>query len=245
MLPPVFFVPPVGVAAGALTLPGDESHHARTVLRLQQGTPIVAVDGCGTAHFGTYYVDGKNASMQISESCHEWGEAARAVTLAAGLSGGSKFDQIIQMGTEIGISRFVPLLTEKSRTINQTKADRSRQDRWRRVAVAAMKQSRRSRLPEIDSPQTLEQYLNSLPSHESNLTRLLFHPGGDLIDAQLFGQGRVGAMTVITGPESGFAQEEIELARLHRCHIVSLGDRILRAETAAPVVAALAIYALR
>jgi 16S rRNA (uracil1498-N3)-methyltransferase len=165
------------------------------------------------------------------------------LTLAAGLSTGSKFDAVIQRGTELGVSRFIPLLTEKSKVaVDEPKRAKAKVTRWRRVAMAAMKQCRRSYIPEIAVPTGLQSFLEQ---HESSDLGLIFHPGKagkPLSEVGLNDSSK--RVTLLVGPESGFSEDELDMARDAGIAPISLGPRILRTETAGPIVVALVMARL-
>ena len=240
MQPPIFYASEPSILNDGLTLPKAEAHHAAKVLRLKKGALVIVVDGLGNAYRAA--IDRVTRTgiveVRIHSKARNFGEPNVVMTLASGLSAGHKFDSLIEKGTEIGVKRFVPLLTEKSKVrIEDPKRVRTKLNRYEKVAVAAMKQCRRSYRPEITSPVRFGDYLNELD--ESSLS-LIFHPsskGGRLEDVPLdSGQKRVN---IIVGPESGFSEDEVDLALAKGARIVSLGSRILRTETAGPVVCAL------
>lgn len=238
---PVCYCPPDCFRGEKIILPDDEARHIRTVLRLKTGERVITVDGEGTAYEGTLIEDDRwgGTSLKIESRHDNWGEPSIKLTLAFGLSVGSKADEIVEKGTELGVCRFVPLLTEKSKV----KADDSskyfrKNDRLARVAIAAMKQCRRSRLPEICQPSSIATFFKELRDEQS-AAKLLFHPydNSDALESKLI-LGRK-ELVIITGPESGFSDDEIVIALKAGSTLVSLGPRVLRAENAAPIACAL------
>ena len=149
---PIFFAPPEAVQGEIIILPKTEAHHARTVLRLKNNCQVIVVDGFGKAFRGviTKLSSRRDAIVEIQNEIRGFGEPFADVTLAAGLSEGFKFDEVVQKGTELGIKKFVPLVTDKSK-IKMTTATKfdNKLERLKRVALGAMKQSRRSFCPKI------------------------------------------------------------------------------------------------
>ncbi len=241
-VPPVFRAP--GPFSGdAIDLPESEVKHARKVLRLREGDRAIAVDGCGVAREGSIEYRGNGAAIVGGSDIHGWGEPEVAVTLAAALSTNDKFDSVIQKGTELGVCSFQPLIGEKGKVrVDDPARLRARLSRYARVAEAAMKQSRRSVLPTLAHPMTLECFFaESRPTGPC----LLFHPGqGSVALSDLTLPGRPDHVSLIVGPESGFSDNELALAHDHGCQFVSLGARILRTETASPVAVALVMHHL-
>ncbi|HWR83579.1 MAG TPA: 16S rRNA (uracil(1498)-N(3))-methyltransferase [Candidatus Deferrimicrobium sp.] len=245
MPPPVFYCPPDLRRGNLLELPLDENHHAANVLRLRQGEPVVVVDGMGMAYEGEIYqAAASNAvKVKITSEIPNFGEPVLDITLAAGLSAGFKFDTVVEKGTELGVKRFVPIVSERSRIkLVDTLTSAGRIRRIERVALAAMKQCRRSFRPEVLRPVTLDQFL---PQADSNSLRLVFHPSPDAV---LFGHLKIEASSrsaiLLVGPESGFSPEEVALACDAGFIMVRLGPRILRTETAGPVACALVMQLL-
>ena len=224
-----------------ISLVGSEARHMLSVLRLQQGDTVRLIDGRGTAHFCEIIKSGtKKAVCRIIKTLKQSGEPSLALTLAIGLSTGSKFDTVIEKGVEVGVSRFVPLLTEKSKVkLGDASAIKRKMNRWRRVAEAAVKQSGRSKFPEIEAPVKFHDYLEGAKTEPC----IIFHPdekAKDLIT--IVDSLPDDNLAIIVGPESGFSTTEIDSASRLNIPMVSLGSRILRTETAGVVLSALLIY---
>lgn len=248
MLPPLFYVPRQAaggmVVGDEIALPPDEAHHASKVLRLSSGAIVILVDGLGIgARCELLKVSPRSVTSKVHSITRELGEPAVRLTLAAGLSVGSKFDDVVQRGTELGVSRFVPLITEKSLVkFDDERRAKSRQARLGKVAVAAMKQCRRSYLPEVSAVTSMREYLAQFDPSDAGL---IFHPGKPALRLSDIDLGAATKrITVLVGPESGFSEAEVELAIAAGFKPVSLGERILRTETAGSVVTALVMQKL-
>ncbi|MEW5994779.1 MAG: RsmE family RNA methyltransferase, partial [Candidatus Zixiibacteriota bacterium] len=175
---PVFYAPPQSLRQDTFALPADESRHAAKVLRLGRGDGLIIVDGLGNAWKGSITSVGSRGG-QVTVRRHlelrNYGEPAVILTLAAGLSTGSRFDTVVGKGTELGVKRFVPVISEMSRVKPvETRSVSTRVRRLERVALAAMKQCRRSYRPEIGDPVTFAEYLRQV---DEKSLKLLFHPG--------------------------------------------------------------------
>ena len=244
MQPPLFYAPPGNRDGSIIALPTAEARHAARVLRIEVGAMVVVVDGLGNAcRCETASVSPRKVTARVHSEIRDYGEPSIRLTLGAGLSAGFKFDGVVQRGTELGASRFVPLITAKSRvTIDDPKRARTKANRWNKVALAAMKQCRRSVLPEVATPTRFDDFIAQLDSSDP---RLIFHPGKDSValDAvELPDQAR--RVSLLVGPESGFDDEEIALAAEAGLTSVNLGRRVLRTETAGPTVVALVMARL-
>lgn len=241
---PVFYASPDLIDPPTIELPSDESRHARDVMRLRKGALIVVIDGLGRAYKGEIQTVGKKAvTVNVISTVREFGEPMVHVTLAAGLSKGEKLDGVIQRATELGVSRIVPLLTEKSVIkLDDDKKVQSRIKRWSKVALASAKQCRRSVVPMIAEPLAVSKYLLDFEREDCGL---FFHVSRDTMswsDAEIpDGAKRVA---VVVGPESGFSDNEAEMARNAGMTVVGLGERVLRTENAGPTAVALVMSRL-
>ena len=244
MEPPVFYASPENISSDTITLSRTEAHHAVSVLRLSPGAIVLVVNGLGLAYRGELtQVSRTKATVKVHSEIRNLGEPSVRLTLAAGLSAADKFDTVVQRGTELGVKRFVPVLSEKSRVkIDSQKRSRTRVTRLERVALAAMKQCRRSYLPEIASPLDLELFLHE--QNEDDL-KLVFHPhpAGQPLDRNSL-QGDTSRVTILVGPEAGFTADELSMAGEAGFVPITLGPRILRTETAGPVATALVLQLL-
>ncbi len=245
---PIFYCPPEKKDGDVAYLSEEESHHALRVMRLGLHDYIMVVDGLGTAFKGEIVKIRKKKEVEVRLlwEVRNFGEPMLHLTLAAGLSAGSKFDTVIQKGTELGVKRFVPIVSELSKVSWDTpKKAAAKVRRLERVALAAIKQCRRSYRPDISSPMTLADYVSAT---DENSLRLIFHPGGkvmtEVFPSSLRSSQPPKRVAVLVGPESGFTEEEVNLALAHEFVPVSLGSRILRTETAGPVACALVMNLL-
>jgi 16S rRNA (uracil1498-N3)-methyltransferase len=238
---PTFIYPTDEVMNNTIILRGDEARHISAVLRLGRGEQIRMIDGRGTAHICEIVsIASQTVSARIIKTLKNSGEPRLHLTMGIGLSNSSKFDTIIEKGTEVGVSLFVPLLTEKSKVKTGDKGAATRKmNRWQRVCRAAVKQSGRSRIPDISRPVEFYQFLEHCNPEET----CLFHPGeGREAIETLPNLQNKSCLTVLIGPESGFSPAEIQTVRERSINVISLGNRILRTETAGVVIPALVIY---
>lgn len=258
---PIFFCPPERWRNDTIELPSEEGHHAVSVRRLTKGDRVIVIDGVGTAYRGEIakIVGKKKVEIKPHLEIRNFGEPAVALTLAAGLSVGSKFDTVIQKGTELGVKRFVPIIAEQSKVrLDDVKKTAAKTRRFERVALAAVKQCRRSYRPEIAFPVGFAEYMREA---DPDSVKLVFHPidkttqrnhtptGSNLHGLtasweQLLANDYIKRVTVLVGPESGFTRDEIDMANKAGFVTISLGPRILRTETAGPVVCALVMNVL-
>lgn len=222
----------------------DESRHMRDVLRLRAGDEAFIFDGegrefaCIVSDAGGRKLD---ATLEVRGQAEPpCAESPLALTLAVALLKGEKFDLVVQKATELGASHIAPITSRRADVRLRDDADSARRvERWRRVALEAAKQSGRARVPKVASPVALESFI-TVAAQTAELRMFFAERAGDGLDSlALEAETRPSAVTAIVGPEGGWGDEEIALAREHGWKIITLGGRTLRAETAAIVVCAL------
>lgn len=234
-----FFVPAGTVAGREVVLPPELARRLAKVLRLQRGDRVVLADGGGrdyevelnelSARAASAFVVGERPSPL---------EPSVELVLYQSLVRPQRFELVLEKGTEIGVSRFVPLLSGRARVRTQPGSQRAQ--RWRRIVSEAAEQCGRGRVPAVDPPAPFEEAVRSAPG-----LRLIPWEGERSQGLRSYLRAleeRPATVSLIIGPEGGFAEEEIELARGAGCVPVSLGPRILRSETAGIVAAALVMH---
>jgi 16S rRNA (uracil1498-N3)-methyltransferase len=233
-----FFAPPQNIDGSIITLSKEETHHLARVLRLQAGEEVLVFDGDGREfRCAISEVRSGHARLEIMEPLRDGRESRLDLTLAQGLAKGEKFDLIVQKATELGVSRIVPLATENSDVRLDEERSAKRVERWRRISLESIKQCKRCRLVDIQTPLSLEAFLDSGPRAGAGL--LVFSErGGSTIKEALAGLGGE-PITALVGPEGGWSPRELELLEARSARAVSLGPRIIRTETAAMVAIAL------
>jgi 16S rRNA (uracil1498-N3)-methyltransferase len=217
------------------TIDGDAANHIGRVLRLQRGDPLTVFDGRG-GEYAARIEEFRNSTVivLVGEPSTVVRESPLSLTLAQGVSRGERMDWVVQKATELGVSRIVPVLTERTVVRLDAKQAERKLLHWRGIATAACEQSGRDRIPAIDEPLDLAAFLAAADGHA---TRALLSPAGNLRIAEL-ARPEAG-MIVLIGPEGGLAESEQRAAMAAGFLAVRLGPRVLRTETAA--VAALTL----
>jgi 16S rRNA (uracil1498-N3)-methyltransferase len=215
-----------------ITLAGNAASHVTRVLRLRVGGQLVLFDGSGGEYEGSIdKAHGGEVTVAIGEHHALERESPLALTLAQGVSRGERMDLVVQKATELGVTRIVPVLTERSVVRLSAQQSDRKVNHWRAITIAACEQCGRNRLPELAAPVTLAQLLGTGGSGTAGGMRLLLSPEGS---ATLAGLRRpIDAATVLIGPEGGFSDEEEQAAVAAGFTAVRLGPRVLRTETAA------------
>lgn len=229
-----------------LRLCDEDVRHAK-VLRLREGEHIAVVDA-SSDYFECEIcsMDG-GISVRIARRC-ELETAPFDVVLVQGVAKGDKMDSIVRHATEIGVSEIVPALFARSVVKLNSANALKKQSRWQSIAKSAAMQSGRMDIPAIAAPSEIESICASLSSADRVLVFWEEAAPTDTISAALESIKSIenATVAVVVGPEGGLDKKEIELI-LRTCgnaKVVTLGDTILRTETAALIASALTIYEL-
>jgi 16S rRNA (uracil1498-N3)-methyltransferase len=233
------FVPPERIVGEEVHFPLEEVRHLATVLRRRAGDVVWAVDGKGRAYeTSLVLVTRREVRGRILRMVRGLGEPETSVTLAAGVLKGERFDWLVEKAVELGASRIAPFTGGGSAARS---AGPARAERWRKVALAAMKQCGRSALPEILPVAGLDRALEA--SAGAGL-KLAAHPGSgslSLSEAVRSLPGPAGEAALAVGPEGGFTDQDLDALRRAGFVFTDLGTRRLRSETAALVLLSAAL----
>ncbi|WP_457637158.1 RsmE family RNA methyltransferase [Oceanithermus sp.] len=217
-----------------IRLSGAEAHHLLHVLRVKPGRQVVVFDGLGLeAEAEVVAVSGSTVTLKAGQPRPVETEPPLEIILYPALLKGDKLADVVRAGSELGVSRFVPLVTERS---VPREMGRAKLERLRRIAREAAKQSGRALVPKVEEPRELTRLepvgfgLVAHPRASASLSRLAWP--------------QTGQVALVSGPEGGFTEVEVEHLRKLGFTPIYLGPRILRAETA-PLVLAAAAAALR
>jgi len=235
-----FFAPGLDPGDETVTLPRDEGEHLTRVLRMGVGDTVSVFDGRGH-EFSARVVSAerRDVRVQLVSRIDPAAEPSVALTLAQAVIKGDKMDDIVRDAVMLGVAAVQPLVTARTEATVAALTNGNRLDRWRRVALASVKQSRRAVLPDVRRPLTLESFLQD-PQTALNL--MLVEPGAPGVDAVaeplsvLQGQPVPPDATIFVGPEGGWTEGELAAARAHGVRLVTMGHRTLRAD-ATPVAA--------
>jgi len=232
-----FYTPPEKIKNDRVLIEGEEAFHIAKVLKFNKGEIIPVVDGLGNKYkVAISNISQKSVEGDILTCVRKENEPLVNITLAPALSAGTKMDLVIEKCTEIGVNAFVPILTEKSFVKLDKKAKAlSKTNRWRKVAIAAMKQSLRSYLPKIHEITEFDEILQKIHEYDLTLVASLERdskPVREVINSQ----NKYKNILLLVGPEAGFTSSELERAREYKTVPVSLGPRRLRTETASIIL---------
>lgn len=218
---------PLPLAVGAsLDLPDEAARHVAQVLRMRVGEPLTLFNGEGGEYAATIVATGRrDVRVSIDRFDPVDRESRLDVSLVQCVSKGERMDYTVQKAVELGVSRILPLLSERS----VVKLDAERWDKklehWRGIAVSACEQSGRTRVPEVAPVQKLDAWLASADAG----LRLVLAPTESV---SLKALPPAAGIALLIGPEGGLSDQEIAAARRAGCIGIGLGPRVLRTETA-------------
>jgi len=227
-----FYAQPESFSTYTVVLGADETRHLRDVLRLVIGNEVTVFDGKGReVRASVTGIEKKRTALSVIEQVTPASpESPFEITLAATVLNGEKYDLIIQKSVELGVARFIPIHTIRCDV--KLKDAVRRIERWRRIALEATKQCGRARLMMIYEPVEFSALIDG--QAEKGIFLFSERNGGKFPDKPPGDQ-----ITVVYGPKGGWADSELEAARSAGAQVVTLGGRIMRAETAAIAITAI------
>ena len=238
-----FFVTPDAITPPTIRMTGDLLHHLRDSLRLRPGDSLTLNDGCGTRYrVEVTHVDSQSIDSRIIDQQTEPVRRTSPIVLGQSLIKGDKMDWVIQKATELGIATLVPIHSTHSVIKPNPERLEHQRSRWERIARDAAQQSERWTVPTIAGPVALSQICRqyALAPLKGILAERSSGPSLATIPLP---QDHQHPIVLLVGPEGGWTAAEQHLAQQHGFLPLTLGPRILRAETAA--IAALSILQSR
>ena len=239
-----FYLPPQQLHSEYISLPEPLAHQVRNVLRMRVGDVFTIFDGEGMeydAEIADIHRDGVTVQLGDPRPCI--GEPRLHLTLFHSLLKKDRFEWALEKGTELGVSHFVPMHTAR---VIADGASEIKRARWQRVVIEAAELAGRGILPPIDDIHTLPQAFARLKDFDLALFAWEEASGYSLRDAvrdyRAVHGDAVPRVALFIGAEGGFTPEEAEAARAAGCQIVTLGARVMRAETASLAAIAALLY---
>ncbi len=238
-----FFVPAASIVGDKVAFDAAVAHQLRNVLRLRPGARVIVLDNAGAEYEVVLeMVERDAATGRIAGRHAAAGEPRLALTLYQGLIKSAHLEWLLQKGTELGVTRFVPTYSQRT-VAGGARPGEAKRVRWERILREAAEQSHRGRLPALAAPMAFaDACRESVRAHD-----LAILPWEEQAEDGLAGvlRGRPappGSVALLIGPEGGFTSDEARLARTSGVRVVTLGPRILRAETAGLVAASIVLY---
>ena len=228
-----FFVLPQAVEGDKVTITGPDVNHIRNALRMRQGESLLISDGEGNDyHCRISLIESGLVEARVIER-RESRELPVRLYLFQGLPKSDKMELIIQKAVELGFYEIIPVITKNAVVKLDAKKERSRLERWQAISESAAKQSGRSKIPKVEKVMLLKEALEMAEGLDRILIPYENQSGIDTMRKALEETGEdTRSIAVFIGPEGGFDESEILLAKEQGAVPVSLGRRILRTETA-------------
>lgn len=233
-----FFITPEMIQAPQPELTGSDAVHLCRVLRMAAGSAIELFDGTGQGYRARILeVSPKRVRLRIEASFSLASESPVHITLAQGMLKDRKMDDLIRQATELGIDCWMPFYAARSVPSPGRKGMDGRLARWEKIAIEAVKQCRRARIPRLMPADNFSAVIAATAA--CDLKVLFWEEANQAVGIP----GQAAKRIVVTvGPEGGFDEAEVRQARAHGFLTTGLGPRILRAETAALAACALVQY---
>ena len=227
-----FFFDPSSRNGDRVFLSEEESRHISKVLRLNTGDVIELLDGQGALYHAVISTVGRQVEARIERIVTKEADVGKSILVWQGILKGEKMDTVVQKCTELGVTGMIPFQSSRCQGKLGQLQVRKKHERWQRIGIAACKQCLRLRSIKIDAPTSFSESLNK-ESADNAILRLLFWEEEKTTHLHDIPEiDKACSLALMLGPEGGFTREEVEQARLLGWRTVSLGDRILRAETA-------------
>ncbi len=240
-----FFVEDTQVGEDSVTIEGSDVNHIRNVLRMKRGEKVRISTNSGKNYFGE--IEELSETMvlvAIVEECADGTELANKIYLFQGLPKSDKMELIIQKAVELGAYEIIPVAMKNCVVKLDEKKAGSKVARWQEIAKSAAKQSKRSLIPIVHMPMSYKEAVEAAATLDVVLVPYENERGmaatKEAIEAITSGQ----SIGIFIGPEGGFADDEIALAREKQMQLISLGKRILRTETAGLATLSILMYHL-
>ena len=236
------YVSPPQISEATIRISESERHHLLNVIRLRTGERVEVFDGEGNRYVASLG-DTRTSPLQAKILQHQFHpHIPPYITLFQALPKFDKMDLIVQKTTEIGVDEIAPMICQRS--IPKSIVQQKRRARWQRIANEAAKQCKRPHFAHVLAPQGMEACLGGI-NHFDLLILLWEGEKRQGLKEILRNHGETKSVGLFVGPEGGFTDEEVELALQNGCLPATLGDNILRTETAAIVGVGSVMYELR
>jgi len=234
-----FYVKPEDIEGNLIQITEDQAQHITTVLRRQAGDEILIFDGSGREYHTKLLKVGKICTAEVLDVQWNTSEPKVQITLFQGIPKGEKMDWIVQKCSELGIIKIVPVLTEYAVVRLDEKEGSKKQERWQKIALEACKQCGRAKLPVITVPVAFSQVPVLLQEYS---LKLVAYEEERTLSVQAALQEQADTIAYFIGPEGGITPKEHEALVEAGAKSITLGRRILRAETAAVALGTILLY---
>ena len=232
-----FYLPPADCRRQPLTLSEREAHHALNVLRIKAGERVAVLNGAGGELLCEVLEAGRRAVTLKVVQTHTLEPLSNAVTLLQAMTKGKTMELIVQKATELGAHRIVPILSARSVAHIEAEDAAGKMDKWKGTAIEAIKQCGCAWLPNVETPLTPQAFLARGDKCElsliASLQRDARHPREHFRSFMAENKRRPASVCIWVGPEGDFTPAEYNAIRASGALPITLGQLVLRSETAA------------
>lgn len=225
---------------------GDNQHHISRVMRMKIGDQIICNNPLGkAARCEIEEMSDSSVTLKVVDWLNESSELPVHVSIAQGLPKGDKLEFVLQKGTELGASRFIPFKADRSVVVWNEKKSKARMKRYEKIVKEASEQCHRNKLPIVEKPQSMVQLIDESKSYDVKIVAYEEEAKSKhsfSLAKALQSLRHNEKLFVCIGPEGGFSEQEIDVLKENNFKPVRLGPRILRTETAALYVLASISY---
>ncbi|MDD4202489.1 MAG: 16S rRNA (uracil(1498)-N(3))-methyltransferase [Candidatus Omnitrophica bacterium] len=227
-----FYVPKENIKDNKIFIEGQEAKHVASVMRLCQGDKVVVFDGTGKEYTGFILdINKKRVTVEIVETKISSKVPVSNITLVQSILKKEKMDYIIEKATELGVKEIIPVITDRTVVVYDEPKKIFRQQRWEKIALSSAKQCGRVDVPKIGDVVPFAEVIEHIKEYDTCLFAWLSKDTEPLKNA--IEQIRTGNVIVFIGPEGDFTQNEVDMTKQHaNVKYVSLGDRVLKGDTA-------------
>ncbi len=222
---------------------GSDVNYLKNVLRLKPGDEMIVLDS-KNREYSSKIISLSNNGMikaELIAEKHSTSESKVKITIAQGIPKNPKMEIVIQKSTELGAEKIIPVMTERSVVKISAEKESGRIDRWRKIAKEAAEQSGRTMIPLIEGIRNFDDLLAQKDDFDGRI--LLWEMEKDVTLKNFLQKNKkIKNLLVLIGPEGGFSRKEAELAKKNGFATVSIGNRILRTETASLAVLSMINY---
>ena len=237
-----FFVEDEQIANDLVMIEGSDVNHIRNVLRMKGGEKVRVSSTFGRNFFGTIdRITESVVEVHITEETASDTELPCRIVLFQGLPKNDKMELIIQKAVELGAAEVIPVAMKNCVVKLDAKKAAAKTARWQEIAKSAAKQSKRSRIPAVREPVNYREAVAL--AEELDVVLLPYENEHALSLRRAVGEAAFETVSIMTGPEGGFSEDEVRLAQEAGMQICTLGPRILRCETAPLCALSAVLYA--
>ena len=243
-----FFVKENQINSELITILDEDVNHIKNVLRLNVGEILQICDIDSSKNYICEILEltAKSVTCKILEEIQSIAEGNVELHIFQGLPKADKMELIIQKGTELGVSEFVPVSFKRSIVKISPKDEKKKIDRWNKISEVAAKQSKRDIIPKVRNVESIKNVCNEIKNYDIVLLAYELEENNYIKNELLKIKNTKEnyKVAVIIGPEGGIEKEEVEVLENAGAKVISLGKRILRTETVALQVSSIIMYEL-